>query len=42
MWNRRTGRIVDTLVLQENSVRIKVAALMTTHQTLSGVSNLFQ
>ena len=39
MWDSLTGRNVDTLALQGNFVRIKVAAIMTKHQTLTGVLN---
>ena len=39
MWDSLTGRNVDTLALQGNFARIKVAAIMTKHQTLTGVLN---
>ena len=39
MWEHLTDRNVDTPALQENYVRIKVAAIMTKHQTLTGVLN---
>ena len=39
MLDQRIGRNVDTRALQEKNVRIKVAALMTKHQTHTGALN---
>ena len=39
MLDKRIGRNVDTQALQEKNVRIKVAALMTKHQTHIGALN---
>ena len=39
MLDKQIGRIVDTRALQEKNVRIKVAALMTKHQTHIGALN---
>ena len=39
MLDQQIGRNVDTRALQEKNVRIKVAALMTKHQTHTGALN---
>ena len=41
MWDSLTGKSVDTLVLQENCAKPKIAAIMTKHQTLTGALNKF-